>query len=199
MDYAPLADLKKALRIADINDDALLQAALDAAREAIDAHCNRTFVFDAVATVRWFDLSDRRAEVDDFYSTTGLVVTVNGVAVPVAVENVSPGYRVDPRNAAALGEPYTALTFDVPYGPTATWALVTASQKTSVAVTAKWGYAAAIPRSVYQACILQASRIFTRKNSPYGVAGSPDLGSELRLLAKVDPDVAVLLAGKVRY
>ena len=37
-----------------------------------------------------------------------------------------------------------------------------------------------------------------RKGSPYGIAGSPDLGSELRLLAKLDADVAVLLRSFVR-
>ena len=45
----------------------------------------------------------------------------------------------------------------------------------------------------------EASRWFARRNSPYGIAGSPEMGSELRLLAKLDPDVAVMLAGKVRY
>jgi hypothetical protein len=69
---------------------------------------------------------------------------------------------------------------------------------TALAVTAKWGYAAAIPKSVIEANLLQASRLFSRRQSPYGVAGSPDLGGELRLLAKVDPDVAVLLARYVK-
>jgi hypothetical protein len=46
--------------------------------------------------------------------------------------------------------------------------------------------------------MLQASRFYARRDSPYGVAGSPDLGSEVRLLSKVDPDVAVSLADYVR-
>jgi hypothetical protein len=51
----------------------------------------------------------------------------------------------------------------------------------------------AIPDAVKAACLIQASRFFTRRYAPFGVAGSPDSGSEIRLLAKVDADVAVIL------
>lgn len=51
-----------------------------------------------------------------------------------------------------------------------------------------------IPAGVTQACLLQASRFFARRYSPFGIAGSPENGSELRLLSRVDPDVAVVLA-----
>jgi len=45
------------------------------------------------------------------------------------------------------------------------------------------------------ATVLQANRLLKRRHAPFGVAGSPELGSELRLLARVDPDVAVSLRG----
>jgi hypothetical protein len=61
-----------------------------------------------------------------------------------------------------------------------------------VKVTALWGWTA-VPVAVKQATLLQASRFFSRRHSPYGVAGSPELGSEIRLLARVDPDVGVSL------
>jgi hypothetical protein len=47
---------------------------------------------------------------------------------------------------------------------------------------------------VEQATLLQASRFHARRFSPYGVAGSPELGSELRLLAKLDADVELALS-----
>jgi len=47
---------------------------------------------------------------------------------------------------------------------------------------------------VHEACLLQSSRIAARRDSPFGVAGSPETGSELRLLDRVDPDVAVTLS-----
>ena len=48
-------------------------------------------------------------------------------------------------------------------------------------------------RDRQEATLLQASRLAARRDSPFGVAGSPDAGSEMRLLARVDPDVAVAL------
>ena len=102
-----------------------------------------------------------------------------------------------PENAAEVGQPFTGLYFtSYPLNP---WPLLWVSQRAHVAVTAKWGYAAVVPDAVKLACLLQASRWFARRNSPYGIAGSPEMGSELRLLAKLDADVAVMLAGKVRY
>ncbi len=198
MSYASLADLKAALRITDAVDDVILQAALDAATTAIDDHCNRTFVADGAASIRYFDVDDRRIVVDDIYTVTGLIVSIRGAVIPVAVENVSAGYVMEPRNALAHGEPFTSIRYEGAWMDGG-WPLISLAPRTTAAITARWGYAAAIPGTVSQACLLQASRIFARRLSPYGVAGSPDLGSEIRLLAKVDPDVAVLLAGKVRY
>ncbi len=58
----------------------------------------------------------------------------------------------------------------------------------SARLTALWGWSE-VPTAVSLGARLQASRFFARRNSPYGVAGSPDQGSEIRLLAKADPDV----------
>jgi hypothetical protein len=59
-------------------------------------------------------------------------------------------------------------------------------------VTAVWGWTA-VPTSVKQATLLQASRFHKRRHAPFGVAGSPEMGSEIRLLSRVDPDVSVAL------
>jgi hypothetical protein len=61
-----------------------------------------------------------------------------------------------------------------------------------VQVTATWGWTA-VPATIKKATLLQASRFYKRRDAPFGVAGSPDMGSEMRLLAKVDPDVEVML------
>lgn len=197
MDYASLADLKGAIRITDTDSDALLQVALDAAKGAIDEHCNRTFDPSLVATTRVFEPQDGVVVTDDFYTTDGLIVSVGGSVVPVAVPNVSSGYTLIPPNAATTNEPFTGIEYAA--YTVSPWPLLWAVQRAEARITAKWGYAAAIPAAVKMACLLQASRWFARRNSPYGIAGSPEMGSELRLLAKLDADVAVLLAGKVRY
>jgi hypothetical protein len=195
--YASLSDLKSAIRITDTNSDSLLQVALDAAKTAIDEHCNRTFTASTIATQRWYEPNGGIVSTDDFYTTDGLVIAVGGSNVPLAVYNVSAGYTLTPPNAIALGEPYTGFYYSS--SPLAAWPLLHTAQRSRAQVTAKWGYAATVPAAVRMACLLQASRWFARRNSPYGIAGSPELGSELRLLAKLDADVAVMLAGKVRY
>lgn len=197
MAYASLGDLKLAIRITDAADDTLLQVALDAASSAIDDHCNRTFVASGEPSARVFEPSGGRVETDDFFTTLGLIISVGGTEIPQAIENTRAGYTLYPLNAEANGEPYTSFRYA--HFPLSVWPLLGAIERTRATVTARWGYAAAVPAQVRQACILQASRIFARRLSPYGIAGSPEMGSELRVLAKVDPDVAVLLAGLVRY
>ena len=66
-----------------------------------------------------------------------------------------------------------------------------------LAITGLWGWPA-VPTSVKVATLLQASRFAIRRDSPYGIAGSPSEGSELRLLAAVDPDVKVAIGKKYR-
>lgn len=197
MSYASLGDLKSAIRITDTDSDGLLQVALDAATTAIDEHCDRTFVASETATARVFEPVNGKVVTDDFYTTDGLIVSVGGTIIPAAVPFVSAGYTLTPENSASTDEPYTGFYYSS--FPSAAWPLLFAVQRATVSVTAKWGFASEVPSAVELACLLQASRWFARRNSPYGIAGSPEMGTELRLLAKLDPDVAVMLAGKVRY
>lgn len=197
MSYASLADLKSAIRITDVDSDSLLQSTLDAATTSIDEHCNRTFVSDALATERVFEPLHGRVVTDDFYTTGGLIVSIGGTVVPVAVPNVTAGYTVTPENAVALNQPFTGFYYQM--FPLSPWPLLFSAQRATASVTAKWGYSLVVPEAIKVACLLQASRWFARRNSPYGIAGSPEMGSELRLLAKLDADVAVMLSGKIRY
>lgn len=178
-DYVTATDLKGFLRITDTVDDAQLAFAITAASRAVDKHCNRQFgllaaVEDRVYTARWdVALGKYVLDVDDLMTSTGLAVT--GAA---AITD----YTLRPSNADLNGRPWTRV-------------IVNSGGRDSldgITVTAKWGWSA-VPVAVQQAALLQASRFFKRKDAAFGVAGSPELGSELRLLAKVDPDVAVVL------
>lgn len=193
--YGTLARLKAALRITDDADDEILTLALEASKGLIDNYCGRTFLATEAVETRFFTPLGGRVTTDDIASTAGLIVSVAGVVVPVEVPNVSLGYRLEPSNAAALGEPWTSLSISSGW-PTQPAFI---SAVSDVSITAIWGFALEVPAVVDQASLLQASRLFSRRQSPYGVAGSPEVGAELRLLAKVDPDVAVLLAGLVKY
>ena len=96
-----------------------------------------------------------------------------------------------PRNAAAESRPWTRLAV----------ARASSVQPTGyepeLVGTASWGWSA-VPTAVKLAGRLQVSRFHTRRDSPYGVAGAPDQGTQLPLLARLDPDVAVSLTDYVR-
>lgn len=180
-DYVTTDDLKAFISpsIDDTDDDDQIAFAVAAASRAIDKFCNRQFgllasVQDRVYTARWdVALGKYVVDIDDLMTTTGLVIT--GTA---AITD----YTLRPSNADLNGRPWTRI-------------ILNSGGRGSldgITVTAKFGWTD-VPVAVQQAALVQSSRLFKRRDAPFGIAGSPDLGSELRLLAKVDPDVAVVL------
>lgn len=192
MAYATLDELKVFVGIPalDEQDDATLTLALDSASAQIDAFCDRTFTADAEVTSRLY-----RAElggvitVDPISTLTGLVVETDddGDGTFETTWDTS-DYRVEPINAAALGEPWTRIiALGTRWFPRLRY-------RPGVRVTATYGWpGGAAPAPVKQAALIQASRLWKRKDAPFGVAGSVEFGSEVRLLAKLDPDVESLL------
>lgn len=196
-DYATAAELKAYTRIPDTNDDAQIALVISAASRAVDRYCNRQFGLVASAEARYytprFDKKRRKwvIEHDDLMTTTGLVVMAD-LGDDGTYEAEVDNYALRPVNAAAKSRPWTFLVVQ----PTST--TIPIADEASVEITAKWGWSA-VPSSVKQATLLQASRFLKRRDAPFGVAGSPDTGSEVRLLAKVDPDVAVTLTPFIRW
>jgi hypothetical protein len=188
-DYVSEDQLRDYCRVHDLDDEALHPLARTAASRAVDHHTNRQFGKVDAPVERiyhpWPD--DERAywcvDIDDLMDSAGLVVKVADATVATFV--------LEPRNAAPDGRPWTRLVFtgDSEVRPSSTL--------DDVSVLAPWGWTAT-PDTVVQATLLQASRLTKRRDAPFGVAGSPDMGSELRLLARVDPDVAVVLADYMR-
>lgn len=187
-DYGTDEDLREYVAVGDFDDDVQIGLARHTASRAVDEHCNRQFgqIDEPVERLytAWPDLERGRwvVTIDDLMTTTGLVVEVDGTAI------TSAGYTLEPVNAAAAGRPWTSLAFTSDAEATPTGCVH------EVSAVARWGWTA-VPQAVEQATLLQASRLLKRRDAPFGVAGSPELGSELRLLAKVDPDVAVALRG----
>jgi hypothetical protein len=68
----------------------------------------------------------------------------------------------------------------------------TAYGRATVRVVGMFGWPET-PDAVREATILQASRLFTRLDSPLGIAGFGDMGG-MRVSFKGDPDVMMLLA-----
>ena len=187
--YATLAEVKASLRINDSVDDALLDIAIEAASRQIDGHTNRNFILaGTAATARIFQTSwSDLCRVDDFASTTGLVVeTADNLDGNYATTWGTADYQLEPLNGrdSGIAWPYSKIR------GTGNKAFPTDSAIAAVRVTARWGWLS-VPTAVKQATILLASRQFKRLDSPLGVAGFGDLGA-IRV-SKVDPDVASLL------
>ena len=187
-DYATVAELKAYTRIADDADDAQIALAITAASREIDKACNRQFGTVSSATDRWYtaryDRSLRKyvCEIDDLQSMAGFAIAYG------TSEDAITDYTLTPRNSASLGRPWTSLTLNSGGGTT----------RDGVKVTAKWGWSS-VPDTIKNATLMQASRTLARRDSPYGVAGSPEAGTEVRLLAKLDPDVKLMVGAYYRW
>lgn len=188
-DYVTSTELKDELRIGDVDDDAQIGRAVTAASRAVDRATGRQFgqvaeLEDRIYTAEWDRRRRRwRIAVDDLQDVTGLVVQAAAGAIDA--------YRLEPVNAAQKGRPYEVLVVDQAA------AVTPAGGDHEVTLTARWGWTV-VPVTIKEATLLQATRFFKRRDAPFGVAGSPEVGSELRLLAKVDPDVAVMVGDYVR-
>jgi hypothetical protein len=196
-DYTTTAAVKTAMRVTDTADDAVIAAAITTASRSIDKAANRQFGRVDDVEARYFTphYDGRRGRwvvpIDDLCSLDGLLVASD------PEDDASYGSLVDelaapPVNAGVRGRPWTRLIVH----PTSSVTPVAREDSIEVRTDA-WGWTA-VPVPIVNACTLQASRLVNRRDSPYGIAGSPDTGSELRLLAKLDPDVAVIVATYVR-
>lgn len=191
-DYCTATELKAFLRISDAVDDAVVAWAITAASRAVDHACNRQFGLvaapeDRYYAPRWSPV--RRTwsiDIDDLMTATGLVVGVD-LDADLTYSHAITDFVKAPQNAAPQSRPWTRLVVRSASTVQPTDPLIE-----QVKVTARWGWTT-VPAPVVQATLLQASRLVARRDSPFGVAGSPDAGTELRLLAKLDPDVEVTL------
>lgn len=183
----PLLKAQITMKPGVIDRDDLLQLALDAAHEDVNEHCGRRFGLDSPATARIYRLEQRvvynsdgqKLIVDDIGDPAGLIVEVgSGTSWTVQTSLVD----LQPENAIVQGKPITGLLMAASYWPIDPFS--------RVRVTAKWGWPA-IPAKVKEATLIQATRLYARRNSPEGVLGSADWGA-IRV-ARVDPDVEAML------
>ncbi len=186
-DYIDTAQFAEFVRITDDVDDAVIALAITSAARAIDSACNRQFgtatgerLYTAYPD---YDLGRWVIVVDDIQTTDGLVVLVDGVELT--------DYRMDPPNAVADGKAWTRIVVGKDS------AVVPTGEDMECAITGPWGWTT-VPVPVELANHLQANRFINRRDAWAGVAGSPDSGSEIRLLQRLDPDVKMSLTGYVR-
>lgn len=184
-DYITGEQLGSYLQQEDIDADAdLLDDWASTASRNVDNHCGRQFGKTDTAEARTFDTTYDRslgqyvASIDDLHSLDGLLVAdVNATA-----------FTVDqllffPHNAIAKGRPYERVAL---------------SSTGRITITsAFWGWPA-VPAAVRIAAKLQGARLAYRRGAAHGIAGSPENGSETRLLAVLDADFRTSLKPYVR-
>jgi hypothetical protein len=170
-DYATVAELKSYLHVADTDDDVFLALWITTASRNVDDWCGRQFgQVVGVESREYTATLDRQlgcyvAEIDDVQTVASMVVVDEDA-------NEITDYTLGPVNALKKGKPYERI-----YSTCGGQLLISAT----------WGWSA-VPSAVKLGLFLQASRLAARRDSPYGIAGSPTDGNEVRLLAQLDPD-----------
>lgn len=195
--------------------------ACGAATDAIRTATSRSFAIqDAVATTRYFTplragdtrafssfpwnpgawgflpyfffpipaTPDRIVPIDDLFLVNQLLSDL--VFKDHTTGAVLPVDRLWPFNAAAKGQPYTAALFLA--------ATIIPEIDGGIDLTAKFEWPA-VPSTITNAALLQASRYFKRNVAPFGIVGDIAMGAGMRLSAKLDADVALMCSNATRW
>ena len=190
--YCTLADVKAALRITDTIDDSLLEMSINSASRLIDGYCNRYFYLgETNSEQRFFNTSDAfLCVIDDLaefvYLDTSSTLQ-NQFDIRWSNSGDYPDYELTPPNKLSNGyySPYTAIK------ATGHYLFPFFGDNSLIRVTGRWGWSA-VPETIKQATVIQASRLFKRLESPLGVAGVSDMGV-MRVGRAIDGDVAQLI------
>lgn len=177
--YATVVELTDYLDIQGTDSDALLEARIEAASRAVDGWCGR--VFYTTEEPRVFTAADHRVlSVPDLLEVASLEIDSAGDRT-YATSWDAADYDLEPLS----GPPYASV-----------WTVGSRAfplHRRGVRITGTWGYSETIPAAVREATLLQASRLYKRKDAPFGVAGSVEHG-QLQTITSIDPDVKQLLA-----
>lgn len=185
--YTTLNDVKAALNLEDSIDNAALEMAIATASRQIDDYCGRFFYKDGTVEVpatRYYTPTDYWVlPVDDFVSISE-IATDDYFDRSYSTVWTATDSMLEPVNNPSRGWPLTRLLAVGSY-------LFPWNLPQSVRVKGIFGWSA-VPYEVKTAAKIQASRLFLRNQSPFGIAGNTDLGT-VRLAAKLDADVEALL------
>lgn len=185
--YCTLAELKASLNITDAVDDTALEAAITASSRMVDDYTERFFYVNGSSgspVTRYYTALDPYTINVDDITLVSEIATDDNFDFTYGTVFTTSDYMVEPINNPIKSWPYNRIlaigSYIFPY-----------QLPQAVRVKGVWGFTA-IPPEVNMATLIQSSRIFGRRQSPFGIAGSPDLGT-VRLFSRLDADVEVLL------
>lgn len=198
--YADKTDLKNMIGLSGTSQDNNIDNAINAACRQIDKIVGRVFYETETTQIKYFNpVSHFYLQVPDISKTTSLEIKLDtnddGSYDTTLVENTD--FYLLPLNPKQIGkvsstlyyEPYTEIRIldqktDERFDPTII---------KNVKITAFWGFSM-VPDAIKQATLLQASRLWKRKDSPFSTYGNIDTG-EQELFQKFDPDARNLIMG----
>lgn len=177
--YATLEEFKAYVKEQSRNEsDDELQECLDAATREVNRITNRVFWTATAATARVYTPESYiRCKVNDFYTTSGLIIETDPGATGEFSETwTTPDYELSPLDGVVDGEegwPFWKIRatggfwFPRVYFP---------AQRTGIVrVTAKWGWAD-VPAPVKRATLIIAAENWKLATAPLGVAGFNQFG-----------------------
>ena len=185
--YATLNEVKASLAITDNNDDDLIELAVNATSRMIDDYTGRFFYANGTSgspVTRYYTANNPWVlPVDDFTQITE-IATDNNFNQTYDTVWANTDFMLEPVNNPTRSWPYTRVLATDRY-------VFPIGMPQAVRIKGVWGWSA-VPYEINQACLIQSSRLFIRKQSPFGIAGTPELGT-VRLSSRLDPDVEALI------
>lgn len=173
------------------DEQATAQLLLDAATRAIEQHTGRLFRAEAATTKDFWATSPYVLHLPDIRTITSLTYDSTGAGTAVGPFAL----------ALTEGTDFFKIPL-VPFPDAGIWTGVQIAPYSSrgfwggfrVRVTGDWGYVidGAAPEPVQLACMMLASRWWTRKGAPLGIIMNGNIGTFMRI-SKSDQDVAGLL------
>jgi hypothetical protein len=189
--YATLQQIKTAVRITDAVDDSLLEMAVEAASRMIDAECDRNFYSSGTAIRDFIPNDSYVVDTDDLTTIVSVKIDDAGEGTfPITLQTTD--YQAEPVNQRVSGNPFPVTRLRM----IGDYLLPIWYGQATVRIEGVYGFTPR-PIQVTQACIIQASRIFKRLDSPLGVAGFGDMGA--MRVGKTDPDVSMLIRPFKKY
>lgn len=188
--YVTLDEFKLRLGITSTNEDTELESKIEMASRYIDQICDRYFY--QVDAIRYFTPEHwSEVTVDDLVELTDLSIDPVGLRDYSQLWNLT-DYDLTPEGADTLGAPFTRVVIS--------GAGLYTFPRTSraVRITGTWGWPA-VPAAIKEATILEATRAYKRKTSPFGTIGSAGVGGQIRSIMMTDPQVKEWTARYIRY